>query len=88
MTPYTSFILILFAIAWSIVGATFWSAFRQEQPTQGWVTFLVCFGGQCVWTLAVWHGLLYLRRRVLAHFGVEGYHCGCSDCHGQRANRA
>ena len=75
--PWTNLVLILCALSWSMIGASFWADFRQESPSQGWVTFLVCFGGPAVWGLAVYHGWLYLRHCALARFGVAHYSCGC-----------
>lgn len=87
LDPLTHLVFVIWLLCWTIIGTVFWVTFHENPPSPGWCAFLVAFGGPCVWALAARKGLAALRRRILAHWGMENWTCcgGCSHDHSDRA---
>lgn len=73
--PFTHFVLLLAAIAWSMWGTLIDIDLVPFAPNWRWWLFLVAAAGPVVWALWVHRGLRAARKRLFHRLGLPS--CGC-----------
>lgn len=77
MDPWTTGILCVGAIAWSMWGVTMAMELLPDSPTWKWRAFLIAAAGPAIWGCAAYWGLRLLRRHILHRLNLP-----CRGCCG------